>query len=147
MPNYAGAPTIADAVLDTRQNITTSKNISIQTFASNIDFGPTILNATLARFFNCTSGGPLDVCSICEIIGCVDNAHMPSSWIEDNPVFTAFRFRIVNQQTLFVSMPGEPLVELGNQVRRDAKALGFSNAFLCGYSLCFSFPSSFGIDV
>eukprot|EP01096_Ripella_sp_DP13-Kostka_P006594 TRINITY_DN2379_c0_g1_i3.p1 TRINITY_DN2379_c0_g1~~TRINITY_DN2379_c0_g1_i3.p1 ORF type:complete len:373 (+),score=148.20 TRINITY_DN2379_c0_g1_i3:570-1688(+) len=133
-PNYGGAPTIAQAVLDNRAGIKTSKNVSIQTHSANIDFGPTILNATLARFFNCTTGGPLDVCTLCSILKCVDNAQMPSSWIEDNPVFGAFRVRIDNTQTLFVSMPGEPLVELGNQVRRDSKSLGFDNTFLCGYT-------------
>jgi hypothetical protein len=32
-------------------------------------------------FQNCSSGGPLDICSFCEIVGCDANLHLPEAWI------------------------------------------------------------------
>jgi len=133
-PNYAGAPIIAQAVQNTRNNISTSTTADISIASQFIDFGPTDLNATLGRFDNCTKGGFLDICSICRVTRCDLNTHLPESWIEQNPKFNAFRVTIADVDTVFVSMPGEPLVELGWMVRNDTQDLGFEQTFLCGYT-------------
>lgn len=116
-PQYGGAPNISAAVMDTRSSLLTSSNVSIQVNSKAISFGPTQFNVTLARDFNCTSGGPLDICSYCAKMDCNFNPQMDSSWVENNPVFSAFRIRVENNNTLFTSIPGEALVELGFQIR------------------------------
>ena len=68
MPQYDGAPVIATAVMNTRNNIKTSKNVSIKVAAQVIPFGETNGNLTLARVENCTKGGPLDICTICRVV-------------------------------------------------------------------------------
>lgn len=134
MPNYGGAPIIAQAVKETRDNITTSTSASIAVASKFVPFGPTQLNATLARFDNCTSGGYLDICTVCKYLRCDLNAHLPSSWVEDTPKFNAFRITIDEVDTVLVSMPGEALVELGWMIRNDTLDLGFEQTFLCGYT-------------
>ena len=42
---------------------------------------------------NCTTGGPLDVCSICEVLKCDLNPRLNSGWLNENPRFTAIRCR------------------------------------------------------
>lgn len=80
------------------------------------------------------AGGPLDICSLCEVLRCDLNAHLPDSWVENNPRFTALRFDIMGESSVLVTMPGEPLLELGWWVRNATKALGFDNTILAGYS-------------
>jgi len=99
-----------------------------------IPFGPTNLNITLQRLNNCTTGGPLDICRICAILNCDENAHLPSSWIAENPVFSAVRIKANNKNTVIVSIPGEALVELGWQIRNDTQDLKFDYTFLQGYT-------------
>lgn len=67
-PQFKGAPVIAKAVMDTRNNLTMSENIDLKVTAQVVPFGPTNLNLTLARVENCTQGGPLDICGICEVV-------------------------------------------------------------------------------
>jgi len=133
-PSFRGSPIIAEAVVRARDSLTPSTDVTIKAYSERIPFGPTDLNFTLERFANCSTGGPLDICSLCTILRCDVNLHMYSNWVENNPRFTAFAFRIGNQNSVVVSMPGEPLLELGWWVRNDTKDLGFDNTFLAGYS-------------
>ena len=85
-PNFYGAPIIAKAVQGVYTTLTpTATGVSIKAFSQVIPFGPTDLNATLARFDDCTDGGPLDICTLCRILGCDINAHLYSAWIEQDP--------------------------------------------------------------
>lgn len=133
-PSFHGAPIIAQAVMKTRANTKTAADAEFKVESQVVQFGPTILNATLQRFENCTSGGPLDICTLCEAIHCDLNLHLPSSWLEDDPLFTAVRFDANGKSSLMVTMPGEPLSELGNEVRADGTSLGFDHVLLAGYS-------------
>lgn len=67
-PQFKGAPVIAKAVMDARNNLTLSENVDIKVAAQVVPFGETDLNLTLARVENCTKGGPLDICGICELV-------------------------------------------------------------------------------
>ena len=133
-PKYAGAQQMASAVASTRTSIKTSDDAAVTVAATVVSFGPTNLNATLERFSNCTHGGPLDVCTICEVLKCDVNAHLPGNWVENSPVFTAVRFDILGRTSVMVTMPGEPLLQLGWWVRNDTAALGFDTTLLAGYS-------------
>lgn len=133
-PNYAGAPVIAQAVAKVRSSLSPSASVALLSASQVVDFGPTILNATLQRFNNCTQGGFLDICTLCAAIHCELNPHLGSAWLENKPRFSALRINVNNKSTLMVTLPGEPLSELGFQVRSDSKALGFDNTILAGYS-------------
>jgi len=67
-PQYDGAPVIATAVMNTRNNINMSQNVTIKVAAQVVSFGETNGNLTLARVDNCTKGGPLDICTICKVV-------------------------------------------------------------------------------
>ena len=67
-PQFKGAPVIAKAVMETRNNLTMSENVELNITAQVVPFGTTNLNLTLARVENCTKGGPLDICGICEVV-------------------------------------------------------------------------------
>ena len=102
--------------------------------SKRVDFGPVVLNATLARFDNCSSGGELDICTICRVIDCKLDGGFQSGWIENTPLFTAVRLDVNGKKIAMVTMPGEALLELGWQIRNDTAALGFDSTFLVGYS-------------
>jgi len=133
-PNFNGSNIMANTVVALRANITAYSTIDFQGVTQYVPFGPTNLNATLQRFDNCSTGGPLDICTFCRIIDCDLNAHMYSNWIENNPRFTAFRFTINGVNTVITSIPGEALVELGWWIRNDTQDLNFDLTFLAGYS-------------
>eukprot|EP00163_Fabomonas_tropica_P015439 TRINITY_DN28234_c0_g1_i1.p1 TRINITY_DN28234_c0_g1~~TRINITY_DN28234_c0_g1_i1.p1 ORF type:complete len:506 (+),score=121.43 TRINITY_DN28234_c0_g1_i1:33-1520(+) len=134
-PSFNGSHIMSQKVLETRAAINTSTtDIALATQSNVVPFGPTDLNITLSRWGNCTKGGFLDICSICAILRCDLNAHLPSSWIEENPRFTALRIDSGGKKWAMVTVPGEPLVELGWQIRNDSLALGYDYTLLAGYS-------------
>jgi len=133
-PKYYGIPLFLAGINNVRNAITMSTWMSIGVASQIVPFGPTNMNLTLGRLNNCTLGGPLDICSICTFLDCDANLHLPESWLEESPRFTAFRFTINTTDTAIVTMPGEPLVELGWWVRNDTIAMGFDLTFLSGYS-------------
>lgn len=67
-PKFAGAPVIANEVQKVRGGIKTSDTVGMQSYSMVVPFGETDLNLTLARVENCTHGGPLDICSLCEVV-------------------------------------------------------------------------------
>lgn len=132
--NFQGAATIAQAVADTRASLKTSTDVNLKIGATIIDFGPTNLNFTLARFLNCTHGGPLDICTLCEKLQCNFNAHLPDNWVESHPKFTGIKVTVGGESHMMVTIPGEALVELGWWIRNGTQALGYDSTFLLGYS-------------
>jgi hypothetical protein len=80
------------------------------------------------------TGGPLDICSICRVLDCDANIALDESWVEENPRFTALNWQVNGKKIGMVTLPGEPLIELGWMVRNDTLELGFDNSFLLGYS-------------
>jgi len=134
VPKCAGSSIIAAAVIKERASLVTSDDVKVKVASQIVPFGMTSLNFTLQRFENCTSGGPLDICTICEILRCDLNLHLDEAWLEQSPRFTALSMEIAGKTTLMVTLPGEPLVELGWQVYNDTLKMGFDNTFLCGYS-------------
>lgn len=59
---------IANEVQKIRGGIKTSDTVGLQSYSMVVPFGETDLNLTLARVENCTHGGPLDICSLCEAV-------------------------------------------------------------------------------
>lgn len=58
------------------------------------------------------------------ILKCDANIHLPESWVEEFPRFTAFLFEINGVSTGMVTIPGEALVELGWWIRNGKKMGG-----------------------
>jgi hypothetical protein len=129
-PNFEGAPIIAAAVKKVRDSLVPTADVQMNVASQVFNFGPTNLNITLQRFDNCTTGGELDICTICSILRCDLNAHLYSSWIEQTPRFTAFEFIINGNKSVMVSMPGEALVELGWWIRNGNRFLHLDDIFL-----------------
>ncbi len=112
-PDFQGAPIIAQAVQGIRSSLTPADSgIAMKAFSHVFDYGPTDLNITLQRFDNCTSGGEIDICTLCTILRCDLNAHLYESWIEQTPRFTAFGFVIDGVSSVIVSIPGEGIAQL-----------------------------------
>ncbi|XP_065899909.1 neutral ceramidase-like isoform X2 [Dysidea avara] len=132
MPQFDGAPVIATAIMNARNNIKTSQNVTIKVAAQVIPFGETNGNLTLARVENCTKGGPLDICTICRVLNCDINLHLNEAWVEQNPKFGAFAFNINGTNTGMVTIPGEALSDLGTEIRNDLLNMKFDNVLLGG---------------
>jgi hypothetical protein len=133
-PNFNGGPVIAQAVINGRAKIVPSKVGSLAVISQYVPFGPTNLNFTLARWSNCTTGGPLDICTLCMILGCEEDLELFSNWIENNPRFTALKMLIAGKSTIVGTVPGEALLELGWWIRNDTQKLGYDNTIFAGYS-------------
>jgi len=134
-PIFKISEIISDVVINIRNTIQTSTNLKINMKTVTIPFGNTNLNATLQRFFNCTTGGILDICTICTILQCELNEHLPSSWVENRPRFSAARMTIDGKHNVLFSLPGEAIVELGWWIRNDTIKLGFDGInIFAGYT-------------
>lgn len=64
------------------------------------------------------------------------NVHLGDGWVECNPRFSSLIMSVAGERFLLVSAPGEPLTQLGREVRSDAEALGFpaDHTFIMGYT-------------
>jgi len=133
-PTFTGSVKMSDAVANFRSKLVTFDDADIYSYSQVIPFGLTNLNITLERFLNCTSGGILDICTFCKIFQCDLNEHLPSSWVETTPRFTAFRFTIGKNNTAIFTVPGEALTEVGWWLRNDTKKMGFDVTLFAGYS-------------
>eukprot|EP00117_Sycon_ciliatum_P047172 scpid74991/ scgid33716/ Neutral ceramidase B; Acylsphingosine deacylase 2B; N-acylsphingosine amidohydrolase 2B len=133
-PHFAGADIIAAHVKEARSDVMVYSDLQLQLKSQLIDFGLTDLNLTLARVQNCSSGGPLDICGICEFLNCDLHLRLDSSWVEEMPRFTAVKFVHGSNTDILVTVPGEALSGLGFEIRADMKKLGFDSLVLAGYS-------------
>jgi len=131
---FPGAKNISSAVATLRASLNPTDTVVMNSSSQIVAFGETQLNLTLARLDNCTQGGPIDICSICDVLDCDANIKLDDGWLEENPRFSAFSFLINGISTVLVTMPGEALVELGWWIRNDTQDLGYDQTLLCGYS-------------
>ena len=133
-PNYVGSQKMAAEVMKVHSTLKTTDQVDLQVYSYIKPFGETDLNYTLARFNNCTHGGPLDICTLCAVLRCDLNVHLGSAWLENKPRFTGIKLTFQNKNVVMVTMPGEALLELGWQIRNDTLKLGYDETFLLGYS-------------
>jgi len=133
-PHFKGSTLMANAVLQKSASLVTSSLVQLTAHSRFVDFGPTNLNFTLARWDNCSHGGPIDICSICEILHCEEDLALYSGWIETVPKFTALSIEIASKRAVIATLPGEPLLELGWWIRNDTEKLAVDYTFIAGYS-------------
>ncbi len=134
--NWTGPAVFGNAVIAAADALEPAPAVALSVASRSVDFGPVNFNATLSspRFNNCSSGGPIDICSLCRVIDCKLDGGLQSGWIETVPQFTAVRLDVNGKRSVFVTCPGEAIVELGWQVRNDTAKLGFTDTFFVGYS-------------
>ena len=134
--NWTGPAIFGDAVIAAARSLLPAPTAALSAASQSVDFGPVNFNATLSspRFNNCSSGGPIDICSLCRVLDCHLDGRLQSGWIETVPQFTAVRLDVNGKRSVFVTCPGEAIVELGWQVRNDTLKLGFTDTFFVGYS-------------
>ncbi len=134
-PDITGSHLIANAVASARSQISTvasSAGMDLQVASATIDFGKTHLNLTLERILNCTTG----ICLLCEtkFLHCHADVQLDHKWVETTPKFTGIRIKLNGVNYGIVTAPGEPIQELGRQIKTDGKSLGFDQVLLFGYS-------------
>ncbi|KNC56090.1 uncharacterized protein AMSG_02103 [Thecamonas trahens ATCC 50062] len=142
--NFVGGKLMADRVVARRAALSPTADVTITTAFVQNPLGKTDMNLTLARMANCTRGGPLDICSFCEILDCDANLHLDEEWLDENPWYVAARFDIGDKHIGAVTIPGELLTTPGDALRADMKAMGYTDAMIWGYSEAHGgyFPSS-----
>ncbi len=132
-PDWTGSHTLANAVVAQRNQITpVDTGMQLVVNSVTIDFGKTHLNLTLGRFFNCTKG----ICVLCEnkFFECSEDVQLDNRWVEDQLKFTSVSLSLGNQKYAIVTAPGEPIQELGKQIKADGVAKGYNHVLLFGYS-------------
>ncbi len=137
-PDFVGSHIIAGKVGTQVQAMaaTATADVAVATASQEVDMGRGDLNYTLARFDNCTHGGFLDMCTVCRLLRCDLNARFNGGWLPTLAKYSSVRLDIgvPAKSVAFVTLPGEPLLELGWIVRNTTQALGFNLTFLLGYS-------------
>jgi len=133
-PEFPAAVTIANKIIEWRNTIVPANNISFKAASKTVDFGNLHLNLTFARIANCTSGGPMNICSICEVLKCVVDLQLNGSWVENTPRFAGLRINVDNRVLGVASVPGEALSELGTWIKTAGKELGYTDTLIFGYS-------------
>jgi neutral ceramidase len=133
-PLMKGSKIFAEEVGKFRQNIPTVTTGEIKANSVVTNFGLTQMNLTFERVGNCTSGGFMNICSICKFFDCRVNLKLNSTWIENTPKFTGVRIKLDGKNYGFVTVPGEAVQDLGYQIKDDGKRMGFDQTFVIGYA-------------
>eukprot|EP00211_Chloroparvula_japonica_P002877 CAMPEP_0119124318 /NCGR_PEP_ID=MMETSP1310-20130426/3980_1 /TAXON_ID=464262 /ORGANISM="Genus nov. species nov., Strain RCC2339" /LENGTH=456 /DNA_ID=CAMNT_0007114257 /DNA_START=195 /DNA_END=1565 /DNA_ORIENTATION=+ len=134
---FAGAPVIAAEVMTARDGAAVETGVTISTASKVEDFGQMEANWTLSRNKDCHVGGPHNACTICTVLNpdwCTLNLPGGEGWTEEVLRFTGFRLSFSDKEVGVVTVPGEPLFSLGQQIRADNQELGFKELFLSGYT-------------
>jgi hypothetical protein len=126
-PSFAGSKTLSDAVVALRNSTQATTDIEIEAKSVIVNFGKTDMNLTLERISNCTSGGFLDICGLCNFLDCKLNLHLGPEWLQEQPRFTAIKMKIGGTSYGMVTIPGEAIQELGFQIRSDISAAGYAS--------------------
>jgi len=83
---------------------------------------------------NCTTGGPFNICAICEVLKCTLDLQLNGSWVENYPRFAGMRFTLDGKPVGITSVPGEAISELGQWIKDTGKDLGYAETLIFGYS-------------
>ena len=68
---WAGVYGLAEHIATFRQTVKHTSEVKLVVKSQVVEFGLTDLNLTLARIENCTQGGPLDICGICNFVSVI----------------------------------------------------------------------------
>ncbi|MDP2435452.1 MAG: neutral/alkaline non-lysosomal ceramidase N-terminal domain-containing protein [archaeon] len=133
-PVMAGGVTMGNAAMVFRSQATTFASGQLTTSYSRLDLGQGAMDWSLARNENCTSGGPLDICSICEKMNCTASLAGGQSWLEETPRLNSVRLDLGGSSSVFITAPVEAIVEYGWWIRNATADMGFATTFFMGYT-------------
>ena len=133
-PNLAGGITMGNAAMVYRSQATTFSSGKLTAAYSRVDLGQGAMDWSLARNENCTQGGPLDICGICEAMDCTFSLRGGQAWIEETPRLNSIRLDLGSTSTAFITAPVEAIVEYGWWVRNASADMGFDITFFVGYT-------------
>jgi len=133
-PDFVGANIIAERAVSGRAAIVPQSTMSLRADSQVHQFGSTHMNLTLERIANCTTGGPFNICSICEVIKCAADLRLDATWVENTPRFSGVSITVGGKRTIIATVPGEALIELGGWIKSDGASLGYSQQLIFGYS-------------
>jgi hypothetical protein len=121
------APLIAQKIVAVHTGIAPQPMVTLKTASEVVPFGKATLDLTLSRL----AAGSTDL-DIPALMG--TNPGLPikmgPDWFENNYRFQAIRIN----DTLIVPVPGEPIFFVGQAMKTESLALGFSRVFIFGLS-------------
>jgi neutral ceramidase len=119
--------TLGDAVIQLRASTPTSADIEVSSYAQQIDMGTPFLFITSTRIGNVI---PPTIQHIMGFLGYGFGATMP---LGDTIMDHEYRFQAIRLgDSVIASIPGEAIHELGLDIKREGKLLGFTNAMVFG---------------
>ena len=155
--SFPGGQEIAKAVGALRLRLSTTEAPQIQTASLSHEFGPT--NANLSLFacppqeISCEppQGGtvtrqspPSELCNLTSVLDKAQHLRLGKAFVNTIARFSAVRITIAGHHTLLVSIPGEAIHDLGNEIRgdldlatrlrSDGVSVGFNTTMLLGYT-------------
>jgi hypothetical protein len=121
---------IGDAIIDTRNSLTPSMQswVELEMAHEKVNFGNPQIDASVYRV-NSVTGGEIDVLVFLDAydIDIGTTVTLSSSWVENELHFQAIRIG----KTLLSSVPGEPIYDVGSDIRTDALGMGYEKVFIC----------------
>jgi neutral ceramidase len=119
-------PTIANAVRDAFGKVIASDQIRLQTASEEVDFGA----ASLVLSTKNISTGELDLRPVALALGAAGAETLP---LDASMVDHRFRYQALRiNNDVIVAIPGEPISELGMQIKADGASLGFGRTLVFG---------------
>jgi len=112
-----GAAIMAREVVDVHQQTETTDTVLVKSSSIRVDCGPAYIDMAVSHW---DMSEQQDYYNPMHMLGmgppCIENQ---------------FRFQVIRlNDTVLVSVPGEPIMQLGKQVKQDAYAMGFRNVFV-----------------
>jgi len=133
-PEFPAAIQMATKIMEFRNTVKPANQVSFKADSKFVNFGNVHLNLSFARMANCTQGGFLNICTICEVLKCTLDLQLNGSWVENVPRFAGMRITVDNKIIGVASVPGEAIQELGTWIKDAGKSLGYQETLIFGYS-------------
>jgi len=119
---------LADAIMSARQQALTQPSGVVASVHEVVDMGLPVLEWSLAR-----NGGRISRSGWVQALNAIGltigiSWQMPDGWVEHELRFQGLRIG----DAVIASAPGEPIHELGLQLKRDGRALGFQHVLPAG---------------
>jgi hypothetical protein len=126
------APQIANKIVAIHAGIAPQPTVTLRTASEVVPFGKATLDLTLPRL--AAGSADLDLTTFLTtalpLAGLGLPVKMGPDWFENNYRFQAIRIN----DTLIVPVPGEPIFFVGQAMKAESLALGFSRVFIFGLS-------------
>ena len=120
-------PLIANKVVAIHTGIVPQASVTLRTASEVVPFGKATLDLTLSRL--AAGSTDLDIPTLISTSAGIP-IKMGPDWFENNYRFQAIRIN----DTLIVPVPGEPIFFVGQAMKTESLALGFSRVFIFGLS-------------